>query len=124
MPGLYARYGIRLPTRSSAGRLGQVRCFTGRHQDRHPSCSVHLESGGFRCFTCNVGGGVLTALAYLGEPDRDRAREVAIEYGILQPDARPARQLAGPASRHRWCCSPGADGRAPAPGPRPPSARG
>lgn len=81
--GMYAHYGVRLP------RLGEgwvsVRCFSGRHADRHPSARVHLRSGGFRCFTCHIRGGALDALDLLGVGDRNEAAKIAVEYGILEP---------------------------------------
>jgi hypothetical protein len=93
--GLYARYGIRLPALTDG--WASVRCFSGRHRDRNPSARIHLRSGGFRCFSCSAGGGVLDALELLGV-DRDEARRLAVDYGILDPpkrSRRPAQPTSG-----------------------------
>jgi hypothetical protein len=81
--GLYRRFGVRLPELSDG--WASTRCFSGRHDDRHPSARVHLRSGGFRCFACYAAGGVLDALELLGVHDRREARRLAVEYGILEP---------------------------------------
>jgi hypothetical protein len=81
--GLYRRFGVRLPSLSDG--WATARCFTGTHQDRHPSARVHLSSGGFRCFTCGAKGGVLDALQLLGVRDRREAKQLAVDYGILDP---------------------------------------
>lgn len=81
--GLYRRFGVKLPY--LADGWASTRCFTGHHQDRHPSARVHLQSGGFKCFACGEKGGVLHALELLGVYDRDEARRLAVDYGILDP---------------------------------------
>jgi hypothetical protein len=99
--GMYRRFGVKVP------QLGEgwvsVRCFTGRHPDRHPSARVHLVSGGFRCFTCHARGGALDALELLGVGDRSEAARIAVEYGILEPAQAKRRRrqlpsLAAPAA--------------------------
>jgi len=85
--GLYRRFGVRLPPLSDG--WASTRCFAGQHHDRHPSARVHLRSGGFKCFACGTKGGVLDALQLLGVYDRDEARQIAIDYGILDPPKRP-----------------------------------
>jgi hypothetical protein len=92
---LYHRFGVRLPDTSLNDGWVTCRCFTGQHADRHPSARVHLRSGGFRCFTCNQGGGVLDALQILGVWDRDEARKLAVEYGVLDPPPPPRRPRPG-----------------------------
>jgi hypothetical protein len=89
VPGLYARYGVRLL--KTEGSWARTRCFTGRHRDRHPSASVNLEGGTWRCHTCRQSGGVLDALQLLGVRDRNDARRIAAEYGIeLSARSRPS----------------------------------
>ncbi len=92
--GLYRRFGVRLPEL----RDGWVstRCFAGSHQDRHPSARVNLRSGGFRCFTCGARGGALDALQLLGVRDRDEARRLAVDYGVLDPPKRPRTSVPRP----------------------------
>jgi hypothetical protein len=81
--GMYRRFGVRVPPLGDG--WASVRCFSGRHEDRHPSARVHLTSGGFRCFTCHARGGALDALELLGVPDRTEAARIAVEYGVLEP---------------------------------------
>lgn len=86
--GLYRRFGVRLPELGDG--WASTRCFSGAHQDRHPSARVHLRAGTFRCFACGARGGVLDALQLLGVYDRDEARRLAADYGILEPPRRQA----------------------------------
>lgn len=81
--GMYRRFGVRVPPLGDG--WVSVRCFSGRHDDRHPSARVHLSSGGFRCLTCHARGGALDALELLGVTDRNEAARIAVEYGILEP---------------------------------------
>jgi hypothetical protein len=115
---LYARFGVTLPQREDGHGRVRVRCFLGGHKDRRASAMVNLRTGGFNCHACNIGGGVLDALAWLGEPDRDRARQLAIEYGILDADARARRSRQLPGLYHP---GPGVAGAPPTPvgGPTP-----
>src|SRR5262245_3494546 len=81
---MYRRFGVELPP----GRVWvSVRCFAPDHRDRHKSARVNLDTGGFKCFGCLRQGGCLDALQLLGV-DRDEARRVAVEYGILEPVSR------------------------------------
>lgn len=96
--GLYGRFGVRIPPFGSG--WVSVRCFTGRHPDRHPSARVNAGNGCYRCFTCAVGGGVLEALQLLGV-DLQEAVRLAVEYGILEerPQRHPRPALPGIAYR-------------------------
>lgn len=105
--GLYRRFGIKLKPLGDGWVTS--RCFSGRHKDRHPSARVHLRSGGFRCFTCGAAGGVLDALQLLGAYDRDEARQLAEDYGVIDRP-RPRRTRPPPA----------ASSPRPAPAPTPP----
>jgi hypothetical protein len=84
--GLYRRFGVRLP--GLADGWASTSCFSGLHRDRNPSARVHLHSGGFKCFGCGARGGVLDALQLLGVHDREEARRLATEYGILEAPVR------------------------------------
>jgi hypothetical protein len=91
---LYRRFGVRLPPLQDG--WASTRCFAGRHHDRHPSARVHLRSGGFKCFACGSKGGILDALQLLGVYDRDEARQLATDYGILDPPKRSKRKPVEP----------------------------
>src|SRR5262245_57685060 len=95
---MYRRYGVTLRPAPDTSDWATVRCFSGRHDDRHPSARVHLRSGGFRCFTCGAYGGALAALELLGVRDATERVRVAVDYGILDRPIRPrARPPAAPA---------------------------
>jgi hypothetical protein len=94
--GLYRRFGVRLPDIKTQGWV-TVRCFAGSHEDRHASARVDVRSGGFKCFTCGAFGGMLDALQLLGVRDRDEARQLAVDYGILEAPRR-RRSEGGPAT--------------------------
>lgn len=88
--GLYQHRGVRLrPPPTSLQQWTTVRCFTGAHNDRHPSARVNLRSGGFRCFACGAAGGALAALEILGVYDPDERVRLAVEYGILDEPVKP-----------------------------------
>lgn len=46
----YARYGIKLK------HAGWNKALCPFHDDKHPSMSVNVEHGGFRCFVCEAHG--------------------------------------------------------------------
>ena len=60
--GYYKRLGIQLPERPCFE--ASVRCFANpgahRREDRHPSCSVNLVSGAWKCHACGADGGAST----------------------------------------------------------------
>jgi len=85
---LYARFGVGLRVTSATQAFVSVRCFTGRHDDRHASARVNLATGGYDCFACGASGGVLTALELLGVRDHDERLQLAREYGVFQTPAR------------------------------------
>ncbi|MBI2448458.1 toprim domain-containing protein [Candidatus Microgenomates bacterium] len=48
-----------VPSISRPGRRGPfITCPNPSHQDRHPSCYLHLDTGSFKCFSCGVSGRV------------------------------------------------------------------
>lgn len=94
--GLYARFAVTVrPAADHPDGWATVRCFTGTHPDRHPSCRVHMRTGGFRCFTCGARGGVLAALELLGVRDPAERVRLAVDYGILDRPIRPKPRPAG-----------------------------
>jgi hypothetical protein len=90
---MYGRFGVHVRRPDGRRTWVTVRCFAPDHPDRHKSARVNLDSGGFKCFGCLRSGGALDALQLLGVHDRDEARNLAVEYGVLEPDQpRPRRR--------------------------------
>jgi hypothetical protein len=88
--GMYRAAGVTLRA-PAAGDWVTCRCFAGIHDDRHPSARINLRSGGFRCFTCGAKGGAIAALVLLGV-DHRRAVELAVDYGVVDPEPAPRRR--------------------------------
>jgi hypothetical protein len=81
----YAALGFELPT--SAARDVSVRCFANpdahAHGDRHPSCSVSLESGAWRCWACDARGGAYDAAMARGLSPRE-AMDLLVTHGLAE----------------------------------------
>lgn len=94
--GLYAALGVELPERG--GPDVKVRCFADpdahRNGDRKPSCSVNVETGFWKCFTCSEQGDAYHAAVALGRAPRD-AMDLLRRYGLVEddrPDGRMGRR--------------------------------
>ena len=82
--GFYTALGITLPE-WGAGANVSVRCFKDpdahAHADRSPSCSVNIENGAWKCWSCGASGGAFDAATALGHDDR-AAMDLLVAYGI------------------------------------------
>ena len=95
--GFYRALGIELPEWS--GRNVSIQCFADpeahAHGDRNPSCSVSLESGAWRCWSCGAKGGAYDAAhEHFGRSPRE-AMDLLIQYGLAE------RRHPGPTPRRR-----------------------
>ena len=83
--GFYAALGIELP--DQAAHDASVRCFANpdahAHGDRHPSCSVSLGSGAWRCWACDARGGAYDAAIARGLVPRE-AMDLLIAHGLAE----------------------------------------
>lgn len=83
--GFYAALGIELPV--SAAHDASVRCFANpdahAHGDRHPSCSVSLETGAWRCWGCDARGGAYDAAIARGRTPRE-AMDLLVMHGLAE----------------------------------------
>ncbi|MGC9222247.1 MAG: hypothetical protein ACP5H2_13075, partial [Solirubrobacteraceae bacterium] len=88
--GYYEALGIELP--EWAQHEATVRCFAepGAHRrgDHHPSCSVNLEHGAWRCHGCGARGGAFDAATAVGHTERG-AIDLMIRYGITSRRSGP-----------------------------------
>lgn len=78
----YTELDVDVPDR--AGWV-DVRCFNPDHDDRHASCSVHSEHGGFRCHACAAKGSAYDAAVLLGKSPGDAA-ELCKQHGLGEWD--------------------------------------
>lgn len=113
--GFYRALGIELPEWSS--RNVSIPCFADpeahAHGDRNPSCSVSLQTGAWRCWSCGAKGGAYDAAhKHFGRSPRE-AMDLLIEHGLAE-----RRHPGGPPSRRRQ-----APHKAAAPASGPPPAR-
>jgi len=96
--GYYAALGIELLAWSQ--EQASVRCFADpdshSHGDRHPSCSVSLTTGAWKCHGCGAYGGAYDAALARGHTPRT-AMQLKITHGLTEPRSTPTRQ-AGPGS--------------------------
>jgi hypothetical protein len=64
-----------------------VRCFANpdahAHRDRHPSCSISLVSGAWRCWACDARGGAYDAALARGLAPRE-AMDLLIAHGLAE----------------------------------------
>ena len=83
--GYYGALGIEIP--EWAQHEATVRCFAepGAHRrgDHHPSCSVNLEHGAWRCHGCGARGGAFDAATAVGHTERG-AIDLMIRYGLVE----------------------------------------
>jgi DNA primase len=104
--GYYQALGVKLP--DWAQHEATVSCFADpeahRRGDQHPSCSVNLEHGAWRCHGCGARGGAFDAATKLGHTERG-AIDLMIRYGITsrrpgprherRPNARQSPTMSG-----------------------------
>lgn len=94
--GYYAALGITLPRWSTAN--APCRCFADpaahTNGDRHPSASVNLETGAWRCHGCGAAGGAYDAAVHHGHGPRS-AIELMIRHRLIERRAQlhTAREL-------------------------------
>ena len=86
---LYAEDRPGLSRGSGAERM--CSCPSPGHEDRKPSCSVHLESGKWFCHGCGEGGGVVKWLRLTRGLSGPEALETARQLG-LAGGARPGER--------------------------------
>jgi hypothetical protein len=83
--GYYQALGIRVA--QWARDEASVRCFADpeghARGDRHPSCSINLNHGAWRCHGCNASGGPFDAAICRGHSNRS-AIELMICHGLTQ----------------------------------------
>jgi hypothetical protein len=89
--GFYSALGIHLSTWAHSDAT--VRCFAQpeahRREDRHPSCSVSLVHGAWRCHGCGARGGAFDAAVSVGHSDRS-AIDLMVRHGLIERrDPRP-----------------------------------
>ena len=75
-------------------------CPSPGHEDRKPSCSVHLESGKWFCHGCGEGGGVVKWLRLTRGLSGPEALETARQLG-LAPEPRVNGSHQSAPNRHR-----------------------
>lgn len=73
---------------------GLTRCIAPSHDDEHPSMSVDLDAGIYKCHACGVSGGALDAVVLVGLA-RDRAEAARYAEGRYF-DATSASEPAAP----------------------------
>ena len=80
----------------STRKYASVRCFADpdahAHGDRHPSCSVSLASGAWRCWACDARGGAYDAAIACGLRPRD-AMDLLILHGLAERRAASGGHL-------------------------------
>ena len=83
--GFYSALGLELP--AWAERDASVRCFANpdahAHRDRHPSCSVSLVSGAWRCWRCDARGGAYDAALASGLSPPE-AMDLLVVHGLAE----------------------------------------
>lgn len=62
--------GVKIYKYDNAHENFTIRCPMPNHIDRHPSCSVHLKTGVWRCLSCNASGDLVALVALLAGEDR------------------------------------------------------
>ena len=78
----YAELGVEVPDKQ--GPWIDVRCFSPTHDhDRHASCGVNIEHGGFKCHGCGSQGSAYAAAITIGKPKRE-AVALCKRYGLWQ----------------------------------------
>lgn len=81
----YAAIGIELP--QSARENASVRCFAApdahRNEDRHPSCSVSVETGWWKCWGCGATGDGYHAAVAVGLSPR-AAMDLLVSFGLAE----------------------------------------
>jgi DNA primase len=97
--GFYTALGIILPEWTSGPNVS-VRCFVDpdahAHADRSPSCSINVENGAWKCWSCGASGGAFDAATALGHDDR-AAMDLLVAYGLAPRRGRGT----SPSSRRR-----------------------
>ena len=94
--GYYHELGIQLPERVHVE--ASVRCFADpdahRREDRHPSCSINVINGAWRCHGCGAHGGAYDAAIAKGHNPRT-AIDLMIAHGLIERRGRlqTAREL-------------------------------
>ncbi len=82
--GYYATLGISIPAGASGN--ASVSCFADpdahSRGDRHPSCSINLEHGAWKCHGCGASGGAYDAATARGYSER-AAIDLMVRHGIV-----------------------------------------
>jgi hypothetical protein len=113
--GFYAALGITLPEWAGGANVS-VRCFADpdahAHDDRDPSCSINIENGAWKCWSCGASGGAFDAATARGHDDR-AAMDLLVAYRLAarRGGRRPSRASAPRRARTAAASS--------APAPRP-----
>lgn len=82
-----------------------IRCPAPDHPDRHPSCSVNLDSGRARCFACGWWAKDVVGLhaALHGHDTMGDALEALLQRpGVAVPDLHIVSPAGSPRSSRRW----------------------
>jgi hypothetical protein len=100
--GFYRALGVELP--AWAAREAPAGCFANpdahAHGDRHPCCSVNLESGTWRCWGCGAAGGAYdAALACVRQPRE--AIDLTVGHGLTTRRIGAPLPLAVPPARRK-----------------------
>ncbi|MBK9387278.1 MAG: hypothetical protein IPN34_20880 [Planctomycetes bacterium] len=103
---IIALHGV--PAHRGGSQHALIHCPGPGHEDRHPSCRVHLRTGRAKCFACEFYAGDVVALhTALGRFSRmgDALRDLEHRSGIAVPELKlgpAATQKSGtPADRQR-----------------------
>ena len=84
--GFYTALGIILPECGTSvpqrvGALLRKDPDAHAHADRSPSCSINVENGAWKCWSCGARGGAFDAATALGHDDR-AAMDLLVAYGL------------------------------------------
>jgi hypothetical protein len=82
----YRAIGGELGDDHLVGSSLRVRCVSPAHNDEHPSLILDCQKNIWKCFVCDVGGGVLDLVVFAGlAVDRDDARKLLTSRGVHIP---------------------------------------